>query len=88
MMVIVVDYKGIIIKEKDGGECCIECVCKVWVVGVVVSLLGKMIVEGFDGIEIDWVGRVIVEFDFIVKGYLNVFVVGDLMFVFGVFGVV
>lgn len=86
-MVTAVDYKGITIKEKDGGERRIECACKVWAAGVAASPLGKMIAEGSDGTEIDRAGRVIVEPDLTVKGHPNVFVVGDLMFVPGVPGV-
>ena len=33
-MVTAVDYMGITIKEKDGGERRIECACKVWAAGV------------------------------------------------------
>ncbi|WP_220020115.1 NAD(P)/FAD-dependent oxidoreductase [Mycobacterium tuberculosis] len=86
-MVTAVDYMGITIKEKDGGERRIECACKVWAAGVQASSLGKMIAEGSDGTEIDRAGRVIVEPDLTVKGHPNVFVVGDLMFVPGVPGV-
>lgn len=86
-MVTAVDYKGITIKEKDGGERRIECACKVWAAGVAASPLGKMIAEGSDGTEIERAGRVIVEPDLTVKGHPNVFVVGDLMFVPGVPGV-
>jgi NADH:quinone reductase (non-electrogenic) len=78
-MVTAVDYKGITIKEKDGGERRIECACKVWAAGVAASPLGKMIAEQSDGTETDRAGRVIVEPDLTVKGHPNVFVVGDLM---------
>ncbi|OIN82812.1 NAD(P)/FAD-dependent oxidoreductase [Mycobacterium malmoense] len=85
-MVTAVDYKGITIKEKDGGERRIECACKVWAAGVQASSLGKMIAEQSDGTEVDRAGRVIVEPDLTVKGHPNVFVVGDLMSVPGVPG--
>jgi len=78
-MVSAVDYKGITIKEKDGGERRIECACKVWAAGVQASALGKMIAEQSDGTETDRAGRVIVEPDLTVKGHPNVFVIGDLM---------
>jgi NADH dehydrogenase len=78
-MVTAVDYKGITIKEKDGGERRIECACKVWAAGVQASALGKMIAEQSDGTETDRAGRVIVEPDLTVKGHPNVFVIGDLM---------
>ncbi|MGN6334665.1 NAD(P)/FAD-dependent oxidoreductase [Mycobacterium sp.] len=78
-MVTAVDYMGITIKEKDGGERRIECACKVWAAGVQASSLGKMIAEQSDGTETDRAGRVIVEADLTVKGHPYVFVVGDLM---------
>ncbi|HET9890758.1 MAG TPA: FAD-dependent oxidoreductase, partial [Mycobacterium sp.] len=78
-MVTAVDYMGITIKEKDGGERRIECACKVWAAGVQASSLGKMIAEQSDGTETDRAGRVIVEPDLSVKGHPYVFVVGDLM---------
>ena len=85
-MVTAVDYMGITVKEKDGGERRIECACKVWAAGVQASPLGKMIAEQSDGTETDRAGRVIVEPDLTVKGHPNVFVVGDLMSVPGVPG--
>ena len=78
-MVTAVDYKGITIKEKDGGERRIECACKVWAAGVAASPLGRMVAEQSDGAETDRAGRVIVEPDLTVKGHPNVFVIGDLM---------
>ncbi|MEI7716103.1 MAG: NAD(P)/FAD-dependent oxidoreductase [Mycobacterium sp.] len=85
-MVTAVDYMGITIKDKDGGERRIDCACKVWAAGVAASPLGKMIAEQSDGTEIDRAGRVIVEPDLTVKGHPHVFVVGDLMSVPGVPG--
>jgi NADH dehydrogenase FAD-containing subunit len=85
-MVTAVDYMGITVKEKDGGERRIECACKVWAAGVQASSLGKMIAEQSDGTETDRAGRVIVEPDLSVKGHPYVFVVGDLMSVPGVPG--
>jgi NADH:ubiquinone reductase (H+-translocating) len=85
-MVTAVDYMGITVKEKDGGERRIECACKVWAAGVQASSLGAMIAEQSDGTETDRAGRVIVEPDLTVKGHPYVFVVGDLMSVPGVPG--
>src|ERR1700761_5334862 len=85
-MVTAVDYEGITIKEKDGGERRIGCAGKVWAAGVQASPLGKMIAEQSDGTEVDRAGRVIVEPDLTVKGHPNVFVIGDLMSVPGVPG--
>ncbi|OBK21619.1 NADH dehydrogenase [Mycobacterium asiaticum] len=78
-MVTEVDYKGITIKEKEGGERRIECACKVWAAGVQASSLGKMIADQSGGTETDRAGRVVVEPDLTVKGHPNVFIVGDLM---------
>jgi NADH dehydrogenase len=78
-MVTAVDYMGITVKEKDGGERRIECACKVWAAGVQASPLGAMIAEQSDGTETDRAGRVIVEPDLSIKGHPYVFVVGDLM---------
>jgi NADH dehydrogenase len=78
-MVTEVDYMGITIKEKDGGERRIECACKVWAAGVQASPLGAMLAEQSDGTETDRAGRVIVEPDLTIKGHPYVFVVGDLM---------
>ncbi len=85
-MVTAVDYMGITVKDKDGGERRIECACKVWAAGVAASPLGAMIAEQSDGTETDRAGRVIVEPDLTVKGHPYVFVVGDLMSVPGVPG--
>lgn len=85
-MVTAVDYMGITVKEKDGGQRRIECACKVWAAGVQASALGKMIAEQSDGTETDRAGRVIVEPDLTVKGHPHVFVIGDLMSVPGVPG--
>ncbi|OMC14684.1 MULTISPECIES: NAD(P)/FAD-dependent oxidoreductase [unclassified Mycobacterium] len=85
-MVSAVDYKGITIRDKDGGERRIECACKVWAAGVQASPLGKMIADQSDGTEVDRAGRVIVEPDLTVKGHPNVFVIGDLMSMQGVPG--
>ncbi|MGE2817850.1 NAD(P)/FAD-dependent oxidoreductase [Mycobacterium heidelbergense] len=85
-MVSAVDYKGITIKDKDGGERRIECACKVWAAGVQASALGKMIADQSDGTEVDRAGRVVVEPDLTVKGHPNVFVIGDLMSMQGVPG--
>lgn len=85
-MVSAVDYKGITVRDKDGGERRIECACKVWAAGVQASPLGKMIADQSDGTEVDRAGRVIVEPDLTVKGHPNVFVIGDLMSMQGVPG--
>ncbi|WNG95199.1 NAD(P)/FAD-dependent oxidoreductase [Mycobacterium sp. ITM-2016-00318] len=81
-----VDYMGVKVKHKEGGEERIECACKVWSAGVQASPLGKMVADQSDGSEIDRAGRVVVQPDLTVKGHPNVFVIGDLMSVPGVPG--
>jgi NADH dehydrogenase len=81
-----VDYMGVTVKHKGGGEQRIECACKVWSAGVQASPLGTMIAEQSEGTETDRAGRVAVEPDLTVKGHPHVFVVGDLMAVPGVPG--
>jgi NADH dehydrogenase len=85
-MVTDVDATGITVKEKDGTLRRIETTCKVWSAGVQASPLGKLIAEQSDGTAVDRAGRVVVEPDLTIKGYPNVFVVGDLMSVPGVPG--
>lgn len=83
-----VDYLGVTVKDKETGEeRRINCACKVWAAGVQASPLGEMIAEQCEGTEIDRAGRVVVEPDLSVKGYPNVFVVGDMAAVPGVPGV-
>ena len=83
-----VDYLGVTVKDKETGEeRRINCACKVWAAGVQASPLGELIAEQCDGTEIDRAGRVVVEPDLSVKGYPNVFVVGDMAAVPGVPGV-
>ena len=78
-MVIDVDAYGVTVKDSDGTVRRIESACKVWSAGVQASPLGKQLAEQSDGTEVDRAGRVIVEPDLTIKGYPNVFVVGDLM---------
>ncbi|WP_330254709.1 NAD(P)/FAD-dependent oxidoreductase [Nocardia sp. NBC_00565] len=85
-MVTDVDAQGVTVKDADGTIRRIESSCKVWSAGVQASPLGKMLAERSEGTETDRAGRVIVEPDLTIKGYPNVFVVGDLMSVPGVPG--
>ncbi|MBB5917153.1 NADH dehydrogenase [Nocardia transvalensis] len=78
-MVTGVDARGVTVKDKDGSERRIEAACKVWSAGVAASELGKMLADQSKGTEVDRAGRVVVEPDLTIKGYPNVFVVGDLM---------
>ncbi|WP_019925769.1 NAD(P)/FAD-dependent oxidoreductase [Nocardia sp. BMG111209] len=86
-MVTGVDARGVTIKDSQTGDIRrIEAACKVWSAGVQASPLGRMLAERSKGTEIDRAGRVVVEPDLTIKGYPNVFVVGDLMAVPGVPG--
>ncbi|WP_067562634.1 NAD(P)/FAD-dependent oxidoreductase [Nocardia acidivorans] len=80
-----VDARGVTIKDGEGTRR-IESACKVWSAGVQASGLGKILAEHSKGTETDRAGRVVVEPDLTIKGYPNVFVVGDLMSVPGVPG--
>ncbi len=83
-----VDYLGITVKDKDTGEARrVNCACKVWAAGVQASPLGEVVAAQCEGTAVDRSGRVVVEPDLTVKGYPNVFVVGDMAAVPGVPGV-
>lgn len=64
------------LKQGDGVR---EIASKtiLWAAGVKASPMGKVLAERTD-IELDRAGRVIVESDLSIKGYSNIFVVGDL----------
>jgi len=55
------------------GECWIDCDVVLWATGVAASPLGKAL-----GVEIDKAGRVLVEKDLSIKGFHNIFVIGDM----------
>jgi NADH dehydrogenase len=78
-MVTNIDAQGVTVKDSDGTIRRIESSCKVWSAGVQGSPLGKMLADQSEGTQVDRAGRVIVEPDLTIKGYPNVFVVGDLM---------
>ncbi len=83
-----VDYMGITVMDKESGQKRrVECACKVWAAGVQASPLGGTLAAQCDGTEVDRSGRVVVEPDLTVKGYPNVFVIGDMAAVPGVPGV-
>ncbi|OUL34586.1 NAD(P)/FAD-dependent oxidoreductase [Nostoc sp. 106C] len=64
------------LKQGDGVR---EIASKtiLWAAGVKASPMGKVLAER-TGVELDRAGRVIVESDLSVKGYTNIFVIGDL----------
>ncbi|HEV7700802.1 MAG TPA: NAD(P)/FAD-dependent oxidoreductase [Pyrinomonadaceae bacterium] len=55
------------------GDKWIDCDVVLWATGVAASPLGKVL-----GVETDKAGRVLVEPDLTVKGYKNLFVIGDM----------
>lgn len=57
------------------GEDWIDCDVVLWATGVAASPLGKAL-----GVETDQAGRVIVEKDLSIKGFANIFVIGDMAF--------
>lgn len=74
------------VRDKDGNEQLIPSVCKVWAAGVQGPPIAKVLSER-TGVQLDRAGRVLVEPDLSVKGYPNVYVVGDMMSLEGVPGV-
>ena len=85
-MVTDVDHNGLTVQDSDGKIRRIDSICKVWSAGVSASPLGKRIADQ-SATEIDRAGRVKVLSDLTVRGYPNVFVVGDMAAVEGVPGV-
>jgi NADH dehydrogenase len=73
-----VDAEGLIVRDKDGSERRIDATCKVWSAGVAASPLGAQLAAQTDS-EIDRAGRIHVQPDLSLRGYRNVFVVGDMM---------
>jgi NADH dehydrogenase len=75
---LVTDIKNdiVTIKQEDGVT---EIASKtiLWAAGVKASPMGKVLAER-TGAELDRAGRVVVESDLSVKGYSNIFVIGDL----------
>lgn len=57
------------------GEDWIDCDVVLWATGVAASPLGKAL-----GVETDKAGRVLVEKDLSIKGFTNIFVIGDMAF--------
>ncbi|MFJ4653337.1 NAD(P)/FAD-dependent oxidoreductase [Nocardia sp. NPDC088792] len=81
-----VDADGVTVRDAAGTLRRIEAANTVWTAGVQAGPLGKLLVGEADGTEMDHAGRVIVEPDLTIKGFPNVFVIGDLMSVPGVPG--
>ncbi|MBD2770717.1 NAD(P)/FAD-dependent oxidoreductase [Iningainema tapete] len=75
---LVTNIEGDIITLKQGDEVKqIAAKTVLWAAGVKASPLGKVLAQG-TGVECDRAGRVIVEPDLSIKGYPNIFVIGDL----------
>lgn len=80
-MVAAVEPQAVTLRRRDpilgDQDEIIPCHTVLWAAGVQASPLGKLIHERI-GAELDRVGRVVVEPDLSVKGYPELFVVGDL----------
>lgn len=75
---LVTNIENNIVTIKQGDEVKeIPAQTVLWAAGVKASPLGKMVAEATDA-ECDRAGRVVVEPDLSVKGYSNLFIVGDL----------
>lgn len=75
---LVTNIEGDIITIKQGDEVQqIAAKTVLWAAGVKASPLGKVLADS-TGVECDRAGRVMVEPDLSVKGYPNIFVIGDL----------
>jgi len=74
--VIAVDDRQVTVQLSDGTKV-IPTFTVLWGAGVQASPLGKVI-QAKTGVELDRVGRVLVEPDLSVAGYPNLFIVGDL----------
>ncbi|BDA70470.1 FAD-dependent pyridine nucleotide-disulphide oxidoreductase [Calothrix sp. PCC 7716] len=75
-MVTNIENNIVTIKSGDNVEQ-IPAQTVLWAAGVKASPLGKTLAEA-TSVECDRAGRVVVESDFSVKGYPNIFVIGDL----------
>jgi NADH dehydrogenase len=74
----VTNIENNIVTFKQGDELTkIASKTILWAAGVQGSAMGKVLAER-TGVECDYSGRVIVEADLTIKGYKNIFVVGDL----------
>ena len=71
-----IDDSGVTICSEDGVER-IECETVLWGAGVQASPLGRCLADSA-GVEVDRLGRVVVEPDLTIRGYDNIFVLGDL----------
>jgi len=82
---VIVETKTLVTNIEDDivtikqGDAVREIASKtiLWAAGVKASPMGKVLAER-TGVELDRAGRVIVESDLSLKGYANIFVVGDL----------
>jgi NADH dehydrogenase len=77
-MVVDVDERGLVVKDKDGTRRRIEAITKVWAAGVQASELGAQLAEQ-SGARLDRAGRVGVNPDLTLPGHPEVFVVGDMI---------
>ena len=85
-MVSDVDHRGLEVRFADGSTRRFAARTKIWAAGVKASALGAMVAEQ-SGSQLDKGGRVEVLPDCSLRGYPEVFVVGDLMSLNGLPGV-
>ncbi|MER3445638.1 MAG: FAD-dependent oxidoreductase [Candidatus Dadabacteria bacterium] len=70
--------KGTTVTTRNGNRIDqIQAQTILWAAGVKASFLGQVLSKG-TGVELDHVGRVIVQPDFTIPNYPNIFVIGDL----------
>jgi len=77
-MVVDVDERGLVVRDKDGSQRRIDAVTKIWAAGVQASPLGRTLAEQ-TGAPLDRAGRIGVNPDLTLPGYPEVFVVGDMI---------
>ena len=77
-MVVDVDERGLVVRDKDGTKRRINAVTKIWAAGVAASPLGRTLSEQ-SGAPLDKAGRIAVNPDLTLPGYPEVFVVGDMI---------
>jgi NADH dehydrogenase len=75
-LVTEISERGIRVRSPE-GEDTILCRTALWAAGVRASSLGRPLADGA-GVELDRLGRVIVERDLSVPGHPEIFVIGDL----------
>jgi NADH dehydrogenase len=78
LMVTGVDQRGVDTNATDAQLKRINAATKIWAAGVEASPLGRLVARAA-GVEVDRAGRIKVQPDCTVRGFPEVFVIGDLM---------